>query len=142
MKKYLSILIVLVITLLTINVHAEEQKEILIDFSKIEYWDEMSILQEEGINILRDNAIINNNNYTVYYNADGKELFMLDDTSKIIISENVTEEDNITYGISEEALNNLNYPDSIKNFLKNYSTIKVLFNKYDSNRFSVRYFFL
>ena len=127
MKKMLKALLVLlmVFTIFPTKIWAEE-KNIVIDFSKITCEWDISVIQEEGLGFLEDNGILirsNEDNSTYYSNSNGKQLITENrQNNKIEIADGVGESDNIEYTLTEEDKNS-------HKVLKSYNKIILKFGK-------------
>jgi len=127
MKKMLKALLVLlmVFTIFPTKIWAEE-KNIVIDFSKITCEWDISVIQEEGLGFLENNGILtrsNEDNSTYYSNSNGKQLITENrQNNKIEIADGVGESDNIEYTLTEEDKNS-------HKVLKSYNKIILKFGK-------------
>lgn len=128
MKKYLLIIISLLI--MPIGVFAASDDTIVVDFGKIKYMDDITIIQSAALSVLDDNGIIKNNyddeNYIYIENSSGKKLVKYDYENNIYtVMSGITSADNITYNITEE---DRGLFPGIRQILKNKNKILI---KYD-----------
>ena len=103
MKK---ILFTLILLLFPVSVLAESSDTITIDFGKIKYYDDITIIQNTALYVLEENDIIywgHTDNYGYIANSSDKKLVKCDwsNNDTYSVMPGVTSADNITYTITD-----------------------------------------